>query len=497
MVGVAKEHESTRLLAACYLMALHAGLVNGITFLNPHANTFTSHVSGTSNKAAMWFVDGRISDDGGPAVALIVSFLAGSISSGVVTGFPKYKTIQSLVITFLMMAVLLGVAAVLMIEEYEEFKYIAAFTLGLQNAMITTTSGFARTTHVTGTVTDIGILIGNSANPAVRTNEAHWWKCRALSYLLLNYMLGAAIALFVTDKDYMDMQEYALLVPAGMSLLMGTLGSLHLWQERAKAAAGQRESLKKSQMAAKLKTVSTTSAICTLMMRQLAEETPNVESMPDGPGARAVRKIGKAAGIVSYLKTSGNTRKLKLMEDASKEELKVQEVMKLFDFLASKPGLMKEIQEQQPHLAEYLDVAKYYPELKEEMTGKFSMAIAGNSGEGSRRPSREGSQRSAPASFALIGKKASTGSITRSDSGSNSGGSTGPQGASNKVLDADSNARSGASVGDDARGGDLPEGQGNFTSIDSIPENRSFYGSAPPDTLPGEIAQPAALRPET
>eukprot|EP00959_Pyramimonas_sp_CCMP1952_P119227 2492585-Pyramimonas_sp.AAC.1 len=49
------------------------------------------------------------------------------------------------------MAALLLFAAVLMIEEQKEFKYVTSFVMGLQNAMLTATTGFARTTHVTGT----------------------------------------------------------------------------------------------------------------------------------------------------------------------------------------------------------------------------------------------------------------------------------------------------------------------------------------------------------
>ena len=49
----------------------------------------------------------------------------------------------------------------------------------------------------------------------MRSNAAHWWKCRALTYLLLNYMLGGGIACLVVDEDYLDLQEYSLLVPAG------------------------------------------------------------------------------------------------------------------------------------------------------------------------------------------------------------------------------------------------------------------------------------------
>jgi len=38
--------------------------------------------------------------------------------------------------------------------------YVAALTAGLQNGLTTTMTGFMRTTHFTGTVTDVGLLLG-------------------------------------------------------------------------------------------------------------------------------------------------------------------------------------------------------------------------------------------------------------------------------------------------------------------------------------------------
>eukprot|EP00959_Pyramimonas_sp_CCMP1952_P119228 2492585-Pyramimonas_sp.AAC.2 len=99
MVGIATEHESRRFLAATYLMALHAGIVNGITWLNPDSNTFTSHMSGTSAKAAVYFVDGKIEDDGGPAAALLVCFFAGASISGMITGYCRRPLLLAILLS--------------------------------------------------------------------------------------------------------------------------------------------------------------------------------------------------------------------------------------------------------------------------------------------------------------------------------------------------------------------------------------------------------------
>jgi hypothetical protein len=58
----------------------------------------------------------------------------------------------------------------------QEGIYVAALAGGLQNAMLTTITGFVRSTHVTGTWTDIGLLLGQ-AWPDKMEDAAHWRGC--------------------------------------------------------------------------------------------------------------------------------------------------------------------------------------------------------------------------------------------------------------------------------------------------------------------------------
>ena len=69
---------------------------------------------------------------------------------GIVRRFPRYNNLTTLSHCILFMSVMLFIAAVLMTEGYSEAKYIVAYVNGLQNAMLTSATGFARTTHVTG-----------------------------------------------------------------------------------------------------------------------------------------------------------------------------------------------------------------------------------------------------------------------------------------------------------------------------------------------------------
>eukprot|EP00976_Prorocentrum_cordatum_P062883 1176891-Prorocentrum_minimum.AAC.3 len=145
-------------------------------------------------------------------------------------------------------------------------------------------------------------------------------------------------------------------------------------------------------------------------------------------GKRAIHKVRNAVGIINFIKKTGNTNKLKAsvntlhqcvdtnstdsdtspgtlglcsrvvmtprttqsiargslcssalivyhekglsaaqMEDAAEEDLKLRELMEVFDYLVSNEHIMKEIRSAQPRVAEYIEVAKYYPDLKEEL----------------------------------------------------------------------------------------------------------------------------------
>jgi hypothetical protein len=64
----------------------------------------------------------------------------------------------------------------------------------------------------TGTITDIGILLGHGLNKKVRGNKSHWWKCRALITLCANLMFGGVVGYWLYDT--LALEEDAFFVPA-------------------------------------------------------------------------------------------------------------------------------------------------------------------------------------------------------------------------------------------------------------------------------------------
>ncbi len=98
--------------------------------------------------------------------------------------------------------------------------YFVALACGLQNGMCTTFSGAViRTTHVTGILTDIGLILGQ-ATFYPRTRK-HLWKLKVLLPLYGGFCLGGIIGWFA-DKI---LRIQAILVPC---VIVGCSGLAHI-----------------------------------------------------------------------------------------------------------------------------------------------------------------------------------------------------------------------------------------------------------------------------
>jgi uncharacterized membrane protein YoaK (UPF0700 family) len=96
---------------------------------------------------------------------------------------------------------------------------LAAAALGLQNGLTSSFRGMAvRTTHFTGTITDLGLMIGRS-----RKHGIDGWKAAILAVTLLLF-LGGGVAGILAGARF---GGYALLIPAAICL---ALGSAYLMQ---------------------------------------------------------------------------------------------------------------------------------------------------------------------------------------------------------------------------------------------------------------------------
>ena len=184
------------------LLAGAAGYVNATTLLGvtelDDAGTkisfTTSHMTGTSTVGSISL--GMVHfEDFAVRLCLIVSFamgsfLVGSFSNPASASWeigPEYGPL------FFLLSLILATACLVAFVNETSFVYyyLVAMAMGLQNALSSKYSGsLIRTTHVTGSLTDIGLILGQ----LVRGVTKDLWKLPVLSSLVCSFALGCVLA---------------------------------------------------------------------------------------------------------------------------------------------------------------------------------------------------------------------------------------------------------------------------------------------------------------
>jgi len=161
---------SNKVMAAGSALAFNAGIANTVAF---HAlSALVSHVSGNWSRFGILFEDG-MATQAIKCLFLVFFFVLGSFVCG--CAVPKEKVLLdfsgygfALVLDGALMILVVLVAS----ESTDAAAYLLAMACGLQNGLASSYSGAAiRTTHLTGTFTDIGLILGRSLNLAVRTHS--------------------------------------------------------------------------------------------------------------------------------------------------------------------------------------------------------------------------------------------------------------------------------------------------------------------------------------
>jgi uncharacterized membrane protein YoaK (UPF0700 family) len=171
------------------LLALNAGYVNAIGFLQVHEHGLT-HLTGQVTKAGIELADGGLAD-AGRALGLVLWFFLGAIISGLIIRRSELAERGApYAVAMLVEAALLAGAATLLIRGTSWGASLAAMAAGLQNALATSYSGaVVRTTHMSGIVTDLGVHFGH----ALRGEPIEWWRVRLLGLLLGSFLLGGLL----------------------------------------------------------------------------------------------------------------------------------------------------------------------------------------------------------------------------------------------------------------------------------------------------------------
>ncbi|MCC2616880.1 DUF1275 domain-containing protein [Aestuariibacter halophilus] len=197
-----------------FLLALVAGCINAIGLLGVEHQAI-SHLSGTATLMGA----ALISDHPSAVlhlVGIVLSFLLGSTLCGFMLPGNALLLGRHYDTTLLIEALLLCGALLFLNQDVYIGHYLASAACGLQNALATNYSGaIVRTTHLTGIVTDLGLMLG------ARCRKEPLDRRKGMLFVLIigGFVLGAALGAWL----FQQVQFYAMLVPAALCLLLAAL----------------------------------------------------------------------------------------------------------------------------------------------------------------------------------------------------------------------------------------------------------------------------------
>jgi uncharacterized membrane protein YoaK (UPF0700 family) len=194
------------------LLAFNAGAVNAGGFLM--VGLYTSHMTGFASMLADQMVLGNMTLALG-ALGTLLAFILGAATTAVLVNWARQRHLQSEYALPLMLEALLLLVFGLMgatLGHQTPFAVpltvlVLAFTMGLQNALVTKISDAQiRTTHMTGVITDLGIEMGklfywnrhtgrlkNEVDERRLVVRANRFKLRLYGTLLVSFFAGGIV----------------------------------------------------------------------------------------------------------------------------------------------------------------------------------------------------------------------------------------------------------------------------------------------------------------
>ncbi len=193
-----------------FLLALLAGTVNAIGLLG-FQHQAVSHISGTVTLLGTSIE--ALNTQTGHLFLILFSFLFGAILSGLFIESTALKLGRRYGIALCVEGFLLLGTYWLLDNNYLAGQYLASAACGLQNAMITTFSGaIVRTTHMTGIITDLGLMIGAK----LRGESFDYRKAKLFMFIFCGFLFGGIVG----AKVFSIYSIAALLIPVALAFLL-------------------------------------------------------------------------------------------------------------------------------------------------------------------------------------------------------------------------------------------------------------------------------------
>jgi len=201
-----------------FVLSFLAGIINAVGFFGVAHEAF-SHVTGLSTlfahalASAHWLQALHL-------LGSLLCFFAGATLSGIIIGKPSLQLGGRYSLVLALESALLLLGMLCLYNKLAEGSYAVMFACGLQNAMVSTYSGAViRSTHITGIVTDLGIMLGHFLR-----GEPYEAKRSLLLAILLGGFVSGGMAGVLAYRYFASL---VLLVPALFLALLALAYSLY------------------------------------------------------------------------------------------------------------------------------------------------------------------------------------------------------------------------------------------------------------------------------
>lgn len=201
-------------------LAFSAGYTNGVCLsgyihhLDRNTRSSVAGVTGLYTNSAINLAEGDM-DKLALAAGTIFSVMGGSFISGLLNPYPIAFTVGPRYgPTFVAASIFMTMGAVAALHNSRREFYFTAMANGIQNGISSMYSAnLIRTTHLTGTTTDIGLFIGM----AFRGNRSNNWKLYILMSLAAAFWVGSLVGFYSSRKK----RQYSLIFNAGFLFVIG------------------------------------------------------------------------------------------------------------------------------------------------------------------------------------------------------------------------------------------------------------------------------------
>ncbi len=182
------------LFPGALLFAATAGFINSTALGFFHSPV--SHMTGAVSRLGIDLHAGRWGD-AAASLGIILGFVAGAFVAGLLVGAWKLVPGRRYGVALMAEGALLSLATGLLMAGHRLGLPAVAMACGLQNAMTSSYCGLMiRTTHVSGMITDIGVMLGHW----IRHRQIEFWKLRFLAWVFSAFGVGGWLGVIADDR---------------------------------------------------------------------------------------------------------------------------------------------------------------------------------------------------------------------------------------------------------------------------------------------------------